>query len=250
MVRCAPSLLRAPLGPVLGLALLAAGPSQSACAPEPLGAVASGQAVGDTVRIRFSLDPEAAGSVASTEDLIAVLRKGLFVSAETPLDFPMTLHIGFRTYQSRADWIEVNEGYDMTDPRTIQGTGLHLDVTRGEPVEGLVSKLPFQTMSDFDSDGTWALFRERVQSSLAWGTNSSGAFRPGDDGLVPLHVEEVLGGAAAVEPDGVRMVLEVTAELLYRDGSKFGSRTPPEGTAEVVETVQLVLAPGAGPMGW
>jgi hypothetical protein len=192
---------------------------------------AAAAAADRTVVIHLSLEPADLGGVGDTEALMRTVRDQLRLKAATPLDTPLVIHLGFRAYQSPEEAPEVTGG------------GIGVDIDRHHPVDGLFREQPFWTYGDFSESQAWDHFRRAMESALAWSPSTTGAFQPADNGAIPIHVDAVASGPADFRPDGIRMVVELSAELLYRDGSKFGSRTPPPGYEQDLRPVTLVLSP-------
>lgn len=189
----------------------------------------------DAVVVKFSIDPAALFEVKNTADLIDSLHQNLKLEAASPLDFEVVVHISGSVYQNR------------DQPPHTEGSGVMVSLEGDEPVEGLVKDIRFYTYGDFSESEAWSNFHDSFRSALLYSMNSSGAFKEDDNGEVWLTVSGVLDGTEDAATDGSSMVLEITAEMLYRDGSKFGGREPPEGYRQILKTTQIILAPAEAP---
>ena len=195
------------------------------------GAMASDHYPSDAVVARFTIDPAALADVTNTADLVDALHQELALEAASPLDFEVVIHLQGNVYQNR------------NQPPHAEGSGIMVYLEKGEPVNDRIKDLRFYTYGDFSESDAWEFFQGKIQEVLLYSMNSSGAFEAGDDGTVWLTVVDVVDGTRDVEVDEGNMVLELGAELNYRDGSRFGSKEPPEGYRQFVRTVQLVLSP-------
>ena len=189
----------------------------------------------DAVVVKFSIDPAVLSEVNNTADLIETLHQNLKLEAASPLDFEVIVHITGSVYQNRDQQLHT------------EGSGVIVSLEEDEPVEGLIKDIRFYTYGDFSESEAWSSFHDLFRSALLYSMNSSRAFQEDDNGQVWLTVSDVLAGTETATTDGSSMVLEITAEMLYRDGSKFGGREPPEGYRQVLETTQIVLAPAQAP---
>jgi hypothetical protein len=196
-----------------------------------LGAAGRAAYPDDAVIIRFSIDSASLESVRNSAELAEALHQGLALEAASPLDYEVTIHIQGHVYQG---------GDEQAHPAA---SGLFVDIDRGKPVNGRITDLRFYTFNDFSESEAWGYFQQQIQEALTYSMNSTGAFEMSGDGNVPLTVTAVLAGTEAIEPDGSSMVLKLMPETVYRDGSKFGSKVPPAGYTQQVETIQIVLAP-------
>ncbi len=185
----------------------------------------------DAVGVRFTIDPAALSDVHNTAELADALHRELKLEAASPLGFEVVVHMVGNVYQGRDQ-----------QPHS-EGSGIMVTLEKGTPVSGRIKDLPFHTYGDFSESEAWDFFRGKIQEALMYSMNSSGAFKADDEGTVWLTVAEVADGASSFTPDGSRMILELSAEFSYRDGSKFGSKTPPEGYRQELKTVQIVLSP-------
>lgn len=197
--------------------------------------MAADQYPSDAVVVRFTVDSAALSQVNNTVELVDALHRELKLEAASPLDFEVVVHIAGNVYQGRDQ-----------QPHS-EGSGIMVSIEKGKPVNDRVKDLRFYTYGDFSESEAWDFFRGKIQEALLSSMNSSGAFEADDDGTVWLTVAEVADGTRKIEPDGSRMVLELSAEMLYRDGSKFGSKTPPEGYRQALQTTQIVLSPAQVP---
>ena len=216
------------------LALIACAASHGALAQDPA----------RVVRLHFSVDPAGFSEVRDSVGLMKALREHLLVDAVSPLDIELTIQVGYRVFQTRSDGMETM-GFDQTTPESVQGAGISLTVDPRGSLKGRVRDLPFQTFADWDEVEAWNQFRTALEGQLAYSPWSSGAFLPGENGVVALRVESVGDGDTAFEPDGKKMLFEVTAQTLYRTDARFGSPAPPDGYEESLRTVVFQLAPTA-----
>ena len=190
----------------------------------------------DAVIARFTIDPAALSAVRNTVELTDALHQELKLEAVSPLDYEVVVHLVGNIYQGRDQ-----------QPHP-EGSGIMVSLENGKVLNDRIRDLRFYTYSDFSESEAWSSFGERMQSALLYSMNSSGAFAADDDGTAWLTVAKVVDGTVNIEPDGSSMVLELTAELNYRDGSRFGLKEAPEGYRQVVQTVQLVLSPAEVPV--
>lgn len=198
-----------------------------------LGVASESAFSGDAVIIRFSMDPAGLEGVRNSADLAEALHQGLALEATSPLNYELNIHIQGFVYQG---------GDEQPYPAA---SGVFVDIDQDNSVDGRITDLRFYTFNNFSESEAWAYFQEQIQQALMYSMNSSGAFEASGDGTVPLTVTSVLDGTEAIEPDGKSMVLKLMPETVYRDGSKFGSKQPPAGYKQEVETMQIVLAPAA-----
>jgi hypothetical protein len=201
------------------------------------GVMASDHYPSDAVVARFTIDAAVLAEVSNTAELIDALHQELKVEAGSPLDFEVVVHMQGNVYQNR------------DQPPHAIGSGIMLSLEDGKPVNDRIKDLRFYTYGDFSETEAWDFFRNEIQQGLLYSMNSSQTFEAGDDGTVWLTVVDVVDGTRDVEVDEGNMVLELGAELNYRDGSKFGSKEPPEGYRQIVRTVQLVLSPATAQAG-
>jgi hypothetical protein len=201
------------------------------------GVMASDHYPSDAVVARFTIDAAALADVGNTAELIDALHHELKVEAASPLDFEVVVHMQGNVYQNREQ------------PPHSEGSGIMLSLEKGKPVNDRIKDLRFYTYGDFSETEAWEFFRDKIQEALLYSMNSSQTFEAGDDGTVWLTVVDVVDGTRDVEVDEGNMILELGAELNYRDGSKFGSKQPPEGYRQIVRTVQLVLSPAKAQAG-
>jgi hypothetical protein len=201
------------------------------------GAMASHHYASDAVVARFTVDAAVLADVSNTTELVDALHQELKVEAASPMDFEVVVHMQGNVYQNREQ------------PPHAEGSGIMLSLEKDEPVNDRIKDLRFYTYGDFSESEAWSFFRDKIQEALLYSMNSSQAFEAGDDGTVWLTVVDVVDGSRDVEVDEGNMILELGAELNYRDGSKFGSKEPPEGYRQVVRTVQLVLSPAKAQAG-
>jgi len=194
-------------------------------------AMAADKYPSDAVVVRFTVDPTALKEVNTVAELTDALHRELKLEAASPLGFEVVVHMVGNVYQ------------DRSQPPHGEGSGIMVNIEKGKPVNDRIKDLRFYTYGDFSESEAWDFFNGKIKESLLYSMNSNGAFEADGDGTVWLTVAEVVDGTKDVEPDTSRMVLELSAELLYRDGSKFGSKEPPEGYRQVLRTVQLVLVP-------
>jgi len=188
----------------------------------------------NTVVIRFNIDPASLEAVQNSADLTEALHQGIELEAASPLDFEVVIHLNGNVFQNRDQ-----------QPHPV-ASGISVDIDKGKPVNGLIKDLRFYTYGDFSEREAWAYFQEELQSAILYSMNASGAFETAGDGTIPLTVAKVVDGSEIIEPDGKSMVLELTAEVSYRDGSKFGSQQPPEGYTQELKTVQILLSSAQG----
>jgi len=201
------------------------------------GAMAADPYPSDAVVARFTIDPAVLADVKNSTELVDALHQELKVEAASPLDFEVVVHMQGNLYQNREQ------------PPHAEGSGIMLSLENGEPVNDRIKDLRFYTYGDFSETEAWDFFRGKIQEALLYSMNSSQTFEAGDDGTVWLTVVDVVDGTRDVEVDEGNMILELGAELNYRDGSKFGSKEPPEGYRQIVRTAQLVLAPAKAEAG-
>lgn len=190
----------------------------------------------DAVVARFTIDPATLSAVNNTVELIDVLHQELKLEAASPLNYEVIVHLLGNVYQGRDQ-----------QPHS-EGSGVMLSLEKGKVLDDRIRDLRFYTYGDFSESEAWDSFRDRIQTALLYSMNSSGSFEADEDGTVWLTVADVVDGTVNIEPDGNSMVLELTAELNYRDGSRFGLKEAPEGYRQIVQTVQLVLAPAEVPV--
>ena len=195
------------------------------------GIAASDHYPDDAVVARFTIPTSALKEVHNVTDLAEALHRELKLEAASPLDFEVVVHMVGNVYQN---WEQ--------QPHS-EGSGIMVNLEEGKPVNDRITDLRFYTYGDFSESEAWGVFRGKIQEALLYSMNSNGAFEPDDNDTVWLTVADVVDGTRRVEADSGSMVLELSAELLYRDGSKFGSKEPPEGYREFVRSVQLVLSP-------
>jgi hypothetical protein len=185
----------------------------------------------DAVVVSLTIDPSSLSEVRTVAELAEVLQQELSLEAASPLDFEVVIHIAGNVYQNR-------------DQQAHQeGSGIMVSLENGDPVKGRVREMRFHTYGDFSESEAWKHFSSTIQEALLYSMNSSGAFEVAEDGNVWLTVTDVVDGTQNAPSDGASMVLELTADMLYRDGSKFGSKEPPEGYRQVLRSIQLVLSP-------
>jgi len=185
----------------------------------------------DAVLVRFTIDSSSLSDISTVAELAEALHQELSLEAASPLDFEVVIHIAGNVYQNR-------------DQQPHQeGSGIMVGLKKGEPVSGRVREMRFHTYGDFSESEAWEHFRGRIKEALLYSMNSSGAFAADDNGTVWLTVADVVDGLQDVQTDGSSMVLELSADMLYRDGSKFGSKEPPEGYRQMLRSIQLVLTP-------
>lgn len=189
----------------------------------------------DAVVVKFSIDWNALAEVSNSRELIDALHQNLNLEAASPLGFEVVVHMTGNVYQNREQ-----------QPHPV-GSGIMVSLEEGEPATGLLREQRFNTYGGSGESETWEQFHESFKSALLYSMNSSGAFQEDDQGTVWLYVDDAVDGETVVKTGSSNMVLEISAEMLYRDGSKFGSKKPPEGFRQVLETVQLVLAPAEAP---
>jgi len=190
----------------------------------------------DAVVVRFTIDPTALSAVHNTVELTDALHQELKLEAVSPLDYEVVVHLVGNIYQGRDQ-----------QPHP-EGSGIMVSLENGKVLNNRIRDLRFYTYGDFSESEAWSSFGERVQSALLYSMNSSGAFEADDDDTAWLMVAKVVDGTVNIEPDGNNMVLELTAELNYRDGSRFGLKEAPEGYRQIIQTVQLVLSPAELPV--
>lgn len=200
----------------------------------PLAAQSADSHPGDAVVVKFTIDWNALAQVNNSVELIDALHQNLNLEAASPLDFEVVVHMAGNVYQNREQ-----------QPHQV-GSGIMVSL-ENESVSGLLREQRFNTYGGSGESETWDQFHESFKSALLYSMNSSGAFQEDEEGKVWLYVDDAVDGDTKVETDGSNMVLEVSAEMLYRDGSKFGGREPPEGYRQVLKTIQLVLAPAQAP---
>jgi len=198
-------------------------------------AVADDAYPSDAVVARFTIDPATLSAVNNTVELTDVLHQELKLEAASPLNYEVIVHLLGNLYQGRDQ-----QPYS-------EGSGVMLSLEKGKVLDDRIRDLRFYTYGDFSESEAWDSFRERIQSALLYSMNSSRSFEADDDGTVWLTVADVVDGEVNIEADGNNMVLELTAELNYRDGSKFGRKEAPDGYRQILQTVQLVLAPAEVP---
>lgn len=196
-------------------------------------AIAADTDPSDAVIARFTIDPAELSEVQNTADLVDALHRELRLDGSSPLDYEVIVHLLGNIYQ------------DREQPPHSEGSGIMLNLEKGKPLKGHIKDLRFYTYGDFSESEAWEFFRGSIEQALLYSMNSSGSFEAGEDGPVWLTVDSVVDGAANIEANGSSMVLELTAELNYRDGSKFGRKEPPEGYQQILQTIQLVLSPAA-----
>lgn len=189
----------------------------------------------DVVVVKFSIDWNALAKVSNSRELIEALHQNLNLESASPLEFEVVVHVVGNVYQNREQ-----------QPHPV-GSGIMVSLEEDVPVTGLLREQRFNTYSGTGESETWEQFHESFKSALLYSMNSSGAFQEDEQGTVWLYVDDAVDGGTVVETDSSNMMLEVSAEMLYRDGSKFGSKEPPEGFRQVLQTVQLVLAPAQAP---
>lgn len=194
-------------------------------------AIAADQYPRDAVVVRFSIDPAALKEVNTVAELVDALHRELELEAASPLGFEVVVHMVGNVYQ------------DRSQPPHAEGSGIMVSIEKGKPVNDRIKDLRFYTYGDFSESEAWDFFKGKIQEALLYSMNSSGAFEADDDGAVWLSVIDVVDGTIDNKRDGSNMVVELGAELLYRDGSKFGSKTPPDGYRQELETIQIVLSP-------
>lgn len=199
-------------------------------------AVADDAYPSDAVIARFTIDPAALSAVHNTVELADVLHQELKLEAASPLDYEVVVHLIGNIYQGRDQ-----------QPHP-EGSGIMVSLEEGKALKDRIRDLRFYTYGDFSESEAWTSFRERIQSAVLYSMNSSGSFEADDEGTVWLKVTDVVDGTVNIEPDGKNMVLELTAELNYRDGSRFGRKEAPDGYSQIVQTVQLVLSPAEVPV--
>lgn len=190
----------------------------------------------DAVVARFTIDPATLSAVHNTVELTDVLHQELKLEAASPLNYEVVVHLMGNVYQGRDQ-----------QPHP-EGSGVMVSLEEGKALNDRIRDLRFYTYGDFSESEAWGSFRDSIQSAILYSMNSSGSFEADDDGTVWLTVTNVVDGTVNIEPDGNNMVLELTAELNYRDGSRFGRKEAPEGYRQIVQTVQLVLAPAEVPV--
>lgn len=201
------------------------------------GTVASDHYPDDAIVARFTIPASALDDVHNVADLAEALHKELKLEASSPLDFEVVVHMVGNVYQN---WEQ--------QPHS-EGSGIMVNLEKGKPVNNRIKDLRFYTYGDFSESEAWDFFRGKIQEALLYSMNSNGAFEVDDHDNVWLAVVDVVDGTRRLEVDSTSMVLELSAELLYRDGSKFGSKEPPEGYREFVRSVQLVLSPAEAQTG-
>ena len=185
----------------------------------------------DAVVVRFSIDPLALSDINNTEELVDALHRELKLEAASPLDFEVVIHLVGNVYQGRDQ-----QAHEV-------GSGTMVNIEKGKPVNDRIKDLRFYTYGDFSESEAWDYFKVQIQEAVLYSMNSSRAFEADETGTVWLNVAELADGETIIQPDGSKMVLELSADVLYRDGSKFGSKTPPEGYRQELKTFQIVLSP-------
>lgn len=190
----------------------------------------------DAVVARFTIDPATLSAVHNTVELTDALHQELKLEAASPLDYEVVVHLIGNIYQGRDQ-----------QPHP-EGSGVMVSLEKGDVQNDRIRDLRFYTYGDFSESEAWDSFRDRIQSALLYSMNSSGSFEADDDGTVWLTVANVVDGTVNIEPDGNSMVLELSAELNYRDGSRFGRKEAPDGYRQIIQTVQLALSPAEVPL--
>lgn len=185
----------------------------------------------DAVVVQLSIDPLALSEASNTEELVSALHQELKLEASSPLGFEVVIHLVSNVYQDRNQ-----QAHEV-------GSGIMVSIEKGKPVNDRIKDLQFYTYGDFSESEAWDNFKVQIQEAVLYSMNSSGAFEADETGKVWLNVDEVTRGETIIQADGRRMVLELSADVLYRDGSKFGSKAPPEGYRQELETFQIVLSP-------
>lgn len=197
----------------------------------PTSAIASGEYPNDEVVVRFSIDPSVLDDVTNVPQLASALHRELRLEAASPLDFEVVVHITANIYQNRAQ------------QQHAEGSAIMVNLDKGKPLNDRVKDLRFYTYGDFDEEEAWKYFGGKIQEALLYSMNASGAFKAGEDGTVWTSVSSVSDGSNDLSSENGSMVVEISAELLYRDGSKFGSKQPPSGYRQTLNSVQILLEP-------
>lgn len=185
----------------------------------------------DEVVVRFAIDPATLTAVGNSIELVDILHQELRVEASSPLDYEIVVHLLGNIYQNR------------DQAPHAEGSGIMLSLEKGKPQNDRIKDLRFYTYGGFSESEAWDFFRGKIEEALLYSMNSNGLFEADDDGTVWLAVVDVEDGSVIIEPDESNMVLELTAELNYRDGSRFGRKEAPDGYQQILQTVQLVLSP-------